>query len=126
MSIDELIVDTHADTAKQDIHETARQLVSHLGPTLVAVLSGVKDSKLPSKWSKADGPLPRVEAQKRLMQAHRAWLVVSTAESDYVARNWFIGANPRLQERSPSEALREGDLGEVIAAAEAFVQGTDG
>ena len=120
------IVSAHALTTRQDIHETARQLVSNLGPTLVALLSGSKDAKLPHRWSQADGPEPRPEARKRLMAAHRAWVIVSIPESDYVARNWFIGANPRLGERSPAEALREGDIREVLAAADAFSEDTDG
>src|SRR4051794_10938759 len=90
--------ETHARTTKLDIHELARQLVSHLGPTLVATLAGVKDRKLPHKWAKVDGPEPRADATSRLLAAHRIWTDLSTAESDGVARNWFVGANPRLGE----------------------------
>lgn len=117
-------LDAYERTTRQDIHETSRQLVSRLGPTLVAFLAGSKDSKLPHRWARADGPEPRAEAARRLMAAHRAWLEVSLSESDSVARNWFLGANPRLGERSPSEALRDGSLAEVLAAARAFVEGS--
>lgn len=118
-------VDTHAETTRMDIHETVRQLTSHLGPTLVALLANVKDKKLPHKWSMADGPEPRDESKQRLMLAHRVWKELSQSENDYTARNWFIGANPRLGEKSPAEALREGQLAEVKAAATAFLEGTD-
>lgn len=119
-------VKTHTpeDTTRITIHEISRQLVSHLGPTLVAMLAGVKDSKLPHKWSKADGPEPRLEANKRLQAAHRVWNKVSQVETEHVARNWFIGANPRLNEESPVEVLREGRISEVVAAADAFVEGS--
>ncbi len=116
--------DTHSRTTRLDVHELARQLVSHLGPTLVATLAGVSDRKLPHKWAKADGPEPRPDSYSKLLAAHRAWSMLSVAESDSVARAWFIGANPRLGERSPAMALREGDEREVLAAAKAFVEGT--
>lgn len=116
--------DTHFQTTRLDVHELARQLVSHLGPTLVATLAGVSDRKLPHKWAKADGPEPRADSYSKLLAAHRAWTSLSNAESDSVARAWFIGANPRLGERSPAMALREGDEREVLAAAKAFVEGT--
>lgn len=118
-------VGTHAETTRMDIHETVRQLTSHLGPTLVALLANVNDRKLPHKWSAADGPEPRDESKQRLMVAHRLWKDLSESENDYTARNWFIGANPRLGEVSPAEALREGRLIEVAAAARAFLEGTD-
>jgi hypothetical protein len=119
------ISDSHAETTRLDIHEVARRLNSHLGPTLVAVLANVKDPKLPHKWAKADGSVPRAESYRRLLAAHRVWSDISNAESDSVARSWFIGANPRLGEASPVMALREGMEKEVLAAAKAFVEGTD-
>jgi hypothetical protein len=117
--------DSHAKTTRLDIHEVARQLVSHLGPTLVAYLANVNDRKLPHKWAKVDGPEPRTESTARLLAAHRIWSDISNSESDGVARSWFIGANPRLDEDSPALALRDGREKDVLAAAKAFVQGTD-
>lgn len=115
----------HEKTTKLDIHELVRQLNSHLGPTLVATLAHVKDRKLPHKWAKVGGPEPRPESHARLLVAHRVWTDISNAESDGVARSWFIGANPRLGEESPIFALREGSEKAVLAAAKAFVDGTD-
>lgn len=124
--MNKLAVSTHEQTTSQDIHETTRQLVSCLGVTAVSFLAGAKDSKQASKWQRADGPIPRDEAARRLMAAHRAWRALSSAENEYVARNWFIGANPRLGEISPLQVLREGGLSQVLQAAQAFVEGTDG
>lgn len=124
--MNDLLSDTHNHTTTQDIHETTRQLVSQLGMTAVSFLAGAKDRKQAAKWQQADGPEPRQEAAKRLMAAHRAWQMVATTENDYVARNWFIGANPRLDELAPIEALREGSVKQVIDAATAFTQGVDG
>ena len=115
---------TYLGATRLDVHELVRQLVRDLGPTLVATSANVRDTKLPHKWSKADGPTPRDEAYARLVAAHRAWTLLRQTEHFGVARNWFIGANPRLNERAPALCLREGAIAEVLAAANAFVDGT--
>jgi hypothetical protein len=119
------VTDAHQLATRLDTHEMIRQLNSHLGPTLVATLANVRDRKLPHKWAAAGGPEPRPEAYKRLHAAHRIWTMISGAESDHIARAWFIGANPRLAEEAPVMCLREGDLQAVLSAAKAFVAGTD-
>lgn len=114
--------DAHAATAKLGIREITRQLNNHLGPSLVAVLAKTKDRRLPIKWAKPEGPQPRPESVKRLTYAHRVWTQIAGAESDHVARLWFIGANPRLEEVAPVTAIRDGRFGDVSAAANAFVE----
>ena len=115
-------LEVHGATARLDIHELVRQLNTHLGPTLVAALSGTRDRKLPIKWAKADGPTPGVDFQRRLQLAHRVWTQIAGAESDHVARSWFIGANPLLGEDTPLAALRQDRSAQVVAAATAFVE----
>lgn len=114
--------ETFAATTRRDIHEVAGELVTHLGPTLVAILADVKDRKLPHRWAQAGGTKPNPTAMKRLLAAHRVWQMISGRDGDYVARAWFIGANPRLDEQEPTIAIREGRIPEVIAAAQAFVE----
>jgi len=98
--VDDAILN-HTRTLKLPTAELARQLVSHLGPTLVAGLAGVRDRKLPHKWAIDGGPTPRPEALARLQVAHRAWEALATSEGEDIARAWFIGANPRLDEVPP-------------------------
>ncbi|MBF6171890.1 hypothetical protein [Nocardia blacklockiae] len=124
MAVPNGAITSHVETARLRPSELARQLVQHLGPTLVALVAGVRDRKLPHKWAHADGPRPRDAALARLQVAHRCWILLATAESEDVARSWFIGANPRLGEESPAVAIREGRYAEVIAAAVAFVDGS--
>lgn len=118
------VVSGHAETTRLETDELVRRLNSHLGATVVAALAGVRDSKLPYRWAKPDGPTPNAEARARLMMAHRVWLLLSDAESDHVARSWFVGANPLLGEVAPFMALRAGDTQPVLLAAEAFTEGT--
>lgn len=122
----DLMNTTHADTTRQSIHETVRQLNQALGTTAVSFLADAKDRKQAGRWAKSDGAEPRPATKKRLLAAHRAWQILVLSEGEYVARNWFVGANPRLAERSPLEALREGEGRQVILAAGAFADGTDG
>jgi hypothetical protein len=61
----------------------------------------------------------------RLQVAHRTWVALATAEGEDVARAWFVGANPRLKEIPPYLVIRSGEFGKVVAAATAFVDGTD-
>jgi hypothetical protein len=110
----------HSGTARLGIREIARQLNSALGATLVAALAGSKDPKISYRWARIDGPEPRPEAQARLQLAHRAWTAVSSVEGEHVARLWFVGANPWLDELSPIEAIKDMRAKEVMAAATAM------
>lgn len=112
---------THTETLRLSTAELVQQLNRHLGATLVAVLADVRDNKLPYKWAKADGPHPRPAGLQRLQVADRAWATVASAEGQNVARAWFIGANPRLDEQPPYLAIRDGHFKQVISAASAFV-----
>jgi hypothetical protein len=118
------IEETHQETTQKDIRTIVRDLNAALGPTLVALLAGVKDRKLPSKWAKADGPEPRPESRKRLQTADRVWIYLTAAADEHVARSWFIGLNPMLDEITPLEALNAGRDRDVIYAATAFVGGS--
>jgi hypothetical protein len=125
LSGSDTIIDIHKETVLLSTPELVRQLISHLGPTLVATLADVKDPKLPHKWAKADGPTPRDQTLIKLQMAHRIWRLISSSDSDSVARAWFVGSNPRLDEESPIFVIRSGRGSEAHKAAVAFVKGLD-
>lgn len=110
-----------AGTARLGIREVVRQLNTALGATLVAALSGGKDPRISYKWARENGPEPKPAAVQRLLLAHRAWIAVSTNEGEHVARLWFIGANPWLDEVSPIEAIANMESKKVMAAAQAMI-----
>jgi len=118
------VTGVHAATARMDIHEVARQLNNHLGPTLVAALAGTPDRKLPIRWAKADGPTPGAGYTRRLQLAHRAWTHVAGAEGDHVARAWFLGGNPVLGETTPLTAIRTDRGEELMLAVKVLVEDT--
>lgn len=112
----------HSGTARLGIREIVRQLNSSLGATLVATLAGSKDPKISYRWARSGGPEPRPGAQARLQLAHRAWTAVSGVEGEHVARLWFVGANPWLDETSPIEAIKDMRAKDVMAAATAMTE----
>ncbi|MFZ4894293.1 hypothetical protein ACL9RL_07575 [Plantibacter sp. Mn2098] len=113
----------HGRTARMDSHQIAAELNRALGPTLVAALTGSRDRKLPSKWAKPDGPEPSTDFSRRLQFAHRIWRQLEDAEGSHVARQWFIGGNPLLDEVTPLTAIREDRLHDVVQAMEGFLGG---
>jgi hypothetical protein len=102
------------------VSELTTQLIGDLGPTLVALLAGVRDRNLPGQWSRPNGPAPSAEITGRLRAAHQMWQQVTERDSPDVARAWFIGLNPLLGDQAPALALAEGRTDEAIAAARAF------
>jgi len=108
----------------EPIAEVARQLNAALGTTLVAALSGATVSTVPDRWVQPGGPVPSPQEEERLRAAHRIWTQLAGTEGPDVARAWFIGANPVLEEQAPYLALRTGAIEETIAAAAAFTTGT--
>ena len=122
MSISTTIIAGHAETVRLDIHEVVRRLNSHLGPLLVATLAGSKDPKAPHRWAKPAGSIPGPAFQKRLLLAHRVWIAIADAETDAIARAWFVGGNPFLEEDTPLTAIREDRHKDVTHALTAFLE----
>ena len=56
------------------------------------------------------------------MVGHRVWHQIASADGNEVARAWFVGSNPTLDESSPIEAIRDGDFQSVIDAAQEFIE----
>lgn len=121
MSISTIQNTGFAGTARLGIREVVRQLNAALGATLVAALAGSKDPRISYKWARENGPEPKPAAVQRLLLAHRAWIAVSTNEGEHVARLWFIGANPWLDEVSPIEAIANMESRKVMDAALAMI-----
>lgn len=104
-----------------ELRECTRRLNARLGPTLVSALAGSLGPQHARAWV-AGSALPRPAAARRLRSAYYAWCTVSEAEGEAVARMWFTGANPWLDDESPVDALRQGRLAAVARAADAVVE----
>lgn len=110
----------HAATARLDVHEIVRRLNGAVGATLVAALAGARNPKIGYRWARADGPTPHRDSITRLQFAYEQWQQIAAAEGEHVARMWFVGANPRLDWDTPTDAIRDGRFKDVAAAAAAM------
>jgi hypothetical protein len=112
----------HRKTVTLTIADIAGFLQDTLGSKLTAYIAGVKDPKMVTKW--ASGTVaPGEERQARLRAAYQVFQLILEAEDDHVARAWFIGMNPELDDEAPAECLRESRFRDVMAAARAFLSG---
>lgn len=114
--------EAHQRAVSVDIAGIARYLQETLGQKLVAYTTGLADPKGVGHWARG-AQAPRPGAEAKLRAAYQVFHLLLAEDSAHVVRAWFIGMNPQLDDDSPAEAIREGRLKEVLAAARAFVSG---
>lgn len=115
-------VTAHQKAVTFEVKDIARYLQEALGQRLVAYMAGVEDPKRVGRWAQGD-QAPRGEAERRLRAAFQIFHLLVASDSEHVARAWFIGMNPQLEDASPAEVIRDGRLKDALAAARAFVAG---
>ena len=116
----------YVEAMRAEFPTVASQLRDLLGRRLVAYLGEVKEGRAVNGW--ADGKRePSAAIQGRLRLALQVALMIAAADGPRVARAWFQGLNPQLDDRSPARVLREGtvdsDGAAVLGAARAFLVG---
>lgn len=116
------IFSTLGDDRYVEVHEIVRRLNGSLGATLVTALAGTSDAMTAREWARHDGPEPGPDALKRLCFAHDVWRMVAAAEGAEVARAWFTGASPWLDDDTAVNAIRVGRFVAVAGAARALTQ----
>lgn len=114
--------EAHQRAVTVDIAGVARYLQETLGQKLVAYMTGLADPKGVGHWARGE-QAPRSGTEAKLRAVYQVFHLLLAEDSAHVVRAWFIGMNPQLGDDSPAEAIREGRLKEVLAAARAFVSG---
>ena len=116
----------HERATRATFPEVVGILRQILGAKLCAYLGSVKETRAVNEWAEGSR-VPGDAVQQRLRTALRVALAIAEADSPEVARAWFQGLNPQLDDRSPARLLRDGDFDEVgpavIAAERAFLVG---
>lgn len=112
----------HRTTTLLSIADIARVLQDTLGTKLTAYIAGVTDARMVTKW--VNGTQPAEDRARLLRDTHQIFQIILQAEDEYVARAWFIGMNPNLDDEAPADALREGRVKDVVAAARAYADGS--
>src|SRR2546428_12820037 len=110
----------HIRAVRSSFPEVVAALREILGLKLCAYLGSVKETRAVNEW--AEGVREPSEAvQRRLRLAFQVPEAIAEGGGPEVARAWFQGLDPQLDDRSPARLLREADIGEVgaevIAAA---------
>jgi hypothetical protein len=116
----------HVRAVRSTFPELMATLRDILGLKLCAYLGSVKETRAVNEW--VEGVREPSEAvQRRLRLAFQVAGAIAEVDGPEVARAWFQGLNPQLDDRSPARLLREGDVDEVgpevIAAERAFLVG---
>jgi hypothetical protein len=89
-----------------------------LGRDVVAVLVGQPERTV-TRWI-TGAETPSVHDKDLLRVVFQIVQKISEVDSDEVVRAWFMGMNPLLDDESPIEVLRDGRVGDAMAAARVF------
>ena len=114
-----IVRDAHAHAVELGISDIAAALQTQLGQALLGVIVNKTERTL-TRWTKAAVRPPHASEQL-LRDTFQVVELLTSAESADVARAWFMGMNPQLDDESPAEALSTGRARDVMAAARAFI-----
>lgn len=104
------------------VSEVAGLLQELLSRRLTAYLAGVKDGKTVTRWVTGEiTDIRNHETEQRLRTAYEVAQLLLSDDSAQTVRAWFIGLNPELGDIAPAEAIHDGRLKDVLAAARAFM-----
>jgi len=101
--------------------DVVRYLADVLGYELLAYITG-KSTKTVRRWAE-ETTSPRLSTEQILQATAYVFQTILESDSDHVARAWFIGLNPQLDDATPADMLRDGNVKAVVTAAKAFVSG---
>jgi hypothetical protein len=112
--------EAHERAMSLPIEEVVKRLVDLLGPTTVAVIGGVSETRAVTQWTTGRAP-QRPNVLRFTLQVAS---MIFDARDPEIARAWFHGSNPHLGDRTPAFVLRDEPLheiqGEIMAAARSF------
>lgn len=101
--------------------EAVRQMSEQLGRQLLALTLGSSVTDV-DRWLRGDMK-PKPDTERRIQDAFKVFQWVSAVESPKTTRAWWMGMQEELDGLSPAEGIAAGESREVMAAAQAFVEG---
>lgn len=115
--------DSHHRAIGSDISTLTKTLQSHLGQALLAVIVDAQPRTI-ARWISGES-MPSAATERLLRDVAQVFDVITTVDTPQVARAWFMGMNPQLDDNSPAEVLAEnaGAARVVMGAARAYVAG---
>lgn len=113
-------VDSYNHAISAPLKQVVQELIDLLGPTLVAAIAGVNETRAVTQWLNGRKP-QRPQVLRFTLQLAR---MIALEEDVNMMRAWFQGTNPGLDDRSPALLLRSQPLEEIqgplMAAARSF------
>jgi hypothetical protein len=113
-------LDSHSHAMEMPIADVVKELVDLLGLTVVALIGGVTETRAVQQWTAGRKP-QRPNVLRFALQL--ATMIALQADRE-MARAWFEGSNPHLDDASPALLLRNAALPDVqaplMAAARSF------
>jgi hypothetical protein len=113
-------VDSYNHAISAPLKQVVQELIDLLGPTVVATIGGVNETRAVMQWLKGRKP-QRPHVLRFTLQLAR---MIAVKEDISMIRAWFQGTNPGLEDRSPALLLRNLPLEEIqgplMAAARSF------
>jgi len=109
----------HRSAVQSELAEVVASLQKVLGQALLAVIVG-KGVRTIARWTAAKPTSPSARDAQLLRDTLQIQNLLLGVDSPAVVRAWFTGMNPQLDDASPAEALADGRVREVMAAARAF------
>lgn len=101
--------DAHEHAMSMSIAQVVKELEDLLGATMVAEIGGVAETRAVARWRAGREP-QRPHVLRFALQI--AVMIANRADRE-VARAWFHGFNPGLDDASPLALLRERALPEI-------------
>lgn len=113
-------VDSHNHAISVPLKQVVQELIDILGPTVVAAIAGVNETRAVTQWLNGRKP-QRPHVLRFALQLAR---MIAIKEDATMIQAWFQGTNPGLDDRSPTMLLRSQPLEEIqgplMAAARNF------
>jgi hypothetical protein len=120
MAVQDAFEVAHQHLRDRDASEVASELQELLGQKLVAFALGDRHPKTIGRYARGDRE-PDDEGYRRLVDLFVVVEILKTGMRAAAVKSWMLGANPRLRGKAPIEALHDGKIETVRAAAQSFV-----
>ncbi|QGH70558.1 hypothetical protein [Pseudactinotalea sp. HY158] len=109
-----------AQESAVELHSVIEFLNEHLGSRLLALALDV-DHRTIGRWLTDRDRTPQFDTELKVRATYQVFQALQPVDAPATIRAWFMGMNPQLEDRSPAEAIRDGDARAVMAAARAFI-----
>lgn len=99
--------DAHNQAMALPLPAVTQRLVDLLGATTVAAIGGVQETRAVQQWATGEREPQRPHVLRFALQL--ALMISSLSDRD-MARAWFHGSNPYLEDQAPMLVLRDQPL----------------